>query len=157
LYRLLAHPEYLEPLREEIDAVIKEEGWTKAGIDKMYKIDSCLRETQRLDGLGTRPLEILSAPQYEVLMYAFFLVAMSRLVLRPLKLSNGMTIPAGTLVAIPASATHRDEISYPNPDEFDGFRFAKLRDDEGDTATNKYQAVSTSNENLPFGLGRHTW
>ncbi|KAH9992088.1 hypothetical protein BJV77DRAFT_465911 [Russula vinacea] len=31
LYRLLAHPEYLEPLREEVDAVIKEEGGRKLG------------------------------------------------------------------------------------------------------------------------------
>jgi cytochrome P450 len=82
---------------------------------------------------------------------------MGRLVLRPLKLSNGMTIPARTLVAIPASATHRDEISYPNPDEFDGFRFAKLCEDERDTGTNRYKAVSTSNENVTFGLGRRTW
>jgi cytochrome P450 len=89
--------------------------------------------------------------------HPFFLVTMGRLVLRPLKLSNGMTIPAGTLVAIPSSATHRDEITYPNPDEFDGFRFAKLREDEGDTMTSRYQAVSTSSENLGFGLGRHTW
>jgi hypothetical protein len=51
LYRLLANPEYIEPLREEVNAVIKEEGWTKAGVDKMYKIDSFLRETLRLDGL----------------------------------------------------------------------------------------------------------
>jgi hypothetical protein len=62
LYRLLANPEYLEPLREGIDAVIKEEGWTKAGIDKMYKIDSFLRETQRLDGLATSPLYPFSTP-----------------------------------------------------------------------------------------------
>ena len=82
---------------------------------------------------------------------------MGRLVLRPLKLSNGMTIPAGTLAAIPASATHRDEISYPNPDEFDGFRFAKLHEDEGDTMTSRYQTISTSGENVAFGLGRHTW
>ncbi|KAF8491192.1 cytochrome P450 [Russula emetica] len=136
LYRLLANPEYLEPLREEVNAVIKEEGWTKTGVDKMYKIDSFMRETQRLDGLST--------------------LAMSRLVLRPLKLSNGMTIPAGALVAIPASATHRDEVSYPNPDEFDGFRFAKLREDEGDTMTSRYQTASTSSENVVFGLGRHT-
>ena len=80
---------------------------------------------------------------------------MGRLVLRPLKLSNGMTIPAGTLAAIPASATHRDEMTYPNPDEFDGLRFAKLHEDE--TVTSKYQAVSTSCENVAFGLGRHTW
>jgi hypothetical protein len=59
LYRLLANPEYLEPLREEVDAVIREEGWTKAGIDKMYKIDSFLRETQRLDGIAARSLDSL--------------------------------------------------------------------------------------------------
>ena len=52
MYRLLAHPEYLEPLREEVDAVIREEVWTKAGIDKMYEIGSFFRETQRLDGIG---------------------------------------------------------------------------------------------------------
>ena len=55
LYRLLANPEYIGPLREEVDAVITEEGWTKAGMDKMHKIDSFLRESQRIDGftLGT--------------------------------------------------------------------------------------------------------
>jgi cytochrome P450 len=82
---------------------------------------------------------------------------MGRFVLRPLKLSNGMTLPAGTLIAVPASATHRDEIYHTNPEEFDGFRFAKLREEEGDPMTNRYQAVSTSNEHLPFGLGRHAW
>jgi hypothetical protein len=60
LYRLLAHPENIEPLRQEVDAVIREEGWTKAGVDKMHKIDSFLRETQRLDGLGLRSLHSLS-------------------------------------------------------------------------------------------------
>jgi len=107
LYRLLANSEYIEPLREEVDAVIREEGWTKAGIDKMHKMDSFLRESQRLDSLT--------------------ILGSMRLTLRPLTLSNGMTIPAGVLVAIPTSATHRDEITYPNPDEFDGFRFAKVK------------------------------
>ena len=87
----------------------------------------------------------------------FFSVSMMRLALRPFTLSNGMTIPAGTLVSIPASAIHRDEISYLNPDDFDGFRFAKLRESEGDTVTSRYQAISTSSENVPFGLGRHAW
>jgi cytochrome P450 len=137
LYRLLANPEYVEPLRQEVDAVIKEEGWTKAGIDKMHKIDSFLRETQRIDGLG--------------------LLAVSRLALRPFTFSNGVTVPAGTLVSIPASTTHTDERIYPNPDEFDGFRFAKLRESgEEDTMTSRYQTVSTSSEHLAFGIGRHT-
>jgi hypothetical protein len=47
----------MEPLRQEVDAVITEEGWTKAGIDKMHKIDSFLRETQRLDVIGLCSLD----------------------------------------------------------------------------------------------------
>ncbi|KAI0245471.1 cytochrome P450 [Lactifluus subvellereus] len=135
LYRLLAHPEYIEPLRQEIEAAVAEEGWTKAGMDKMHKIDSFLRETQRLDNRG--------------------LVTMRRLALRPFTFSNGLTIPAGTLMAIPAGAIHTDGEIYPNPEEFDGFRFSKLREMEGDTMLNKHQAVSISPEQLTFGLGRH--
>ena len=62
LYRLLENPEYIEPLREEVDAVIAEEGWTKAGIDKMHKIDSFLRETQRLGGIATCSLDSFNIP-----------------------------------------------------------------------------------------------
>jgi cytochrome P450 len=82
---------------------------------------------------------------------------MSRLALRPFTFSNGVTIPAGTLVAIPASATHTDERTFPNPNEFDGFRFSKLWESDGDTVTGKYQAFSASSEQLSWGLGRHTW
>ena len=82
---------------------------------------------------------------------------MSRLALRPFTFSNGMTIPAGALVAVPASAAHRDERIYPNPDEFDGFRFSKLRESEGSDATSRYQVISTSTEHLAFALGKHTW
>jgi cytochrome P450 len=84
-------------------------------------------------------------------------VAVSRLALRPFTFSNGVTVPAGTLVSIPASPTHTDERIYANPDEFDGFRFAKLRGSEGDSMTSRHQMVSTSTEHLAFGLGRHTW
>jgi hypothetical protein len=55
LYRLLSNPEYFEPLRLDVETAVAEEGWTKAGMDKMYKIDSFLRETQRLDNLDWRP------------------------------------------------------------------------------------------------------
>jgi cytochrome P450 len=61
LYRLLANPKYIEPLRQEVDAVIKEEGWTKAGMDKMYKIDSFIRETLRVDGFTIRSLNSFPA------------------------------------------------------------------------------------------------
>jgi len=135
LYRLLSHPEYIEPLREEVEAVIAEEGWTKAGMDKMHKMDSFVRETLRLDS---------AAP-----------LGLFRRVLRPFTFSNGVTIPVGTDVAIPIKATHSDERVFENANEFDGFRFAKLRDSERNAVTSKLQMISTSVDNLSFGLGRH--
>lgn len=81
---------------------------------------------------------------------------MYRLALRPFTFSNGVTIPKGTIVSIPASAIHMDENIYSNPEQFDGFRFSKARDMDGDFTT-IHSAVSTSPEYLAFGLGRHTW
>jgi cytochrome P450 len=77
--------------------------------------------------------------------------------LRPFTFSNGVTVPAGTVVGVPASALHRDERIHSNPEEFDGFRFAKLRESALNIDVSRTQAVSVSNEHLPFGLGNHTW
>jgi cytochrome P450 len=90
-------------------------------------------------------------------MLMCFPVAAGRLAMRPFTFSNGATVPAGTFVAIPANAVHMDQRIYSNPDEFDGFRFAKLRESEEGTMTSRYQSVSTSGDHLAFGLGRHTW
>ena len=46
--------------------MIREEGWTKAGMDKMEKMDSFIRETQRLDGIGARPLDSLLITEVRV-------------------------------------------------------------------------------------------
>jgi cytochrome P450 len=83
----------------------------------------------------------------------------SRLALRPFTFSNGVTIPAGTLVAIPGSAPHKDEAIYDEPDKFDGYRFVKLREkqSEEDSLTSGLQSVSTSAEHVAFGFGRHAW
>ena len=47
----------MQPLREEVEEVVKSEGWTKAGLDQMHKIDSFIKESQRLNPLGTRKFE----------------------------------------------------------------------------------------------------
>ena len=39
------------PLREEAERVIAEEGWSKASLSKMHKIDSFIRESQRMSGI----------------------------------------------------------------------------------------------------------
>jgi hypothetical protein len=155
LYRLLANPEYIEPLRQEVEAAVTEEGWTKAGLDKMYKIDSFLRETQRLDGLGSSSVCSLRLPSQ--LLMPVVPVVLVRLALRPFTFSNGIIVPAGTVVAAPLSAIHTDGTIYPSPGEFDGSRFAKLRErDEGGMAS-RHQFGTTSTTHVPFGHGRHAW
>lgn len=52
LYFLAANPQYLQPLRDEADAVVRREGWSKAALGHMRRVDSFLKETQRHTGLG---------------------------------------------------------------------------------------------------------
>jgi hypothetical protein len=44
----------MKPLREEVEEIIQREGWTKAGLDQMYKIDSLIKESQRMHPLMIR-------------------------------------------------------------------------------------------------------
>lgn len=49
IFDICAAPEYFEPLREElIDALREDEGWGKTTVNKLPKMDSFLRESQRL-------------------------------------------------------------------------------------------------------------
>jgi len=50
---LYTSPEYIEPLRQEVDSIVKEQGWTKASIFNMRKLDSFLREAVRFGGGST--------------------------------------------------------------------------------------------------------
>ena len=54
--------------------MINEEGWTKAGMDKMHKIDSFLRETQRLDGFSVRSSDF-PPTKYEILIHSSLLTS----------------------------------------------------------------------------------
>jgi hypothetical protein len=51
LFTLSVHPEWIAPLREEIQGVFDEEGMTKAALQKMIKLDSFFRECNRTNGL----------------------------------------------------------------------------------------------------------
>lgn len=53
MYDIAIHPEYVDEMREEAEKVIGEHGWTKAAMQKLHKIDSFLKESQRLNSLGS--------------------------------------------------------------------------------------------------------
>lgn len=61
LFDLIARPEYLVPLREEVEQVLREDGgWKKTSLTKMRKLDSFMRESQRLNPPSLRaPLSSL--------------------------------------------------------------------------------------------------
>lgn len=78
---------------------------------------------------------------------------MMRVVMDPkgLKLSTGDVIPPGETVAGPNHAINFSPAIYPNPGEFDGFRFSKLREIPGNET--KHQFIATSTESINFGHG----
>lgn len=122
VFDLVSHPEYIEPLREELMQVKAEEGdkWTKASIAKLRKMDSFMKESQRFRPPG--------------------LVTMNRQVEQDITLSSGITLPKGTHIGVAAGPNALDAELFEDPERFDGFRFEKLRALPGND--NKYQVIS---------------
>ncbi|OCB86528.1 cytochrome P450 [Sanghuangporus baumii] len=134
LFHLATEPHYIAPLREEVATVIKEEGWTKVAMTKMWKLDSFLKESIRINGI--------------------FTLTLNRKVMRDYTMSDGTFLPAGTFVAANIAAQHSDDAHYPDADKFDGFRFSKMREQSVEESV-KHQTVNTASDYLAFGHGRH--
>jgi cytochrome P450 len=49
VFDLAAYPDHISPMREEAERVVGTQGWTKAALGNMNKIDSFLRESLRLN------------------------------------------------------------------------------------------------------------
>ena len=52
LLDVAAHPGVAVELREEIERVISEEGWTKDAMTRLSKVDSFMRESLRMNGMS---------------------------------------------------------------------------------------------------------
>ncbi|KAF8574248.1 cytochrome P450 [Ramaria rubella] len=133
LFSLAAHPECIAPIREEIETVIAEHGWNKVSATHMRKLDSLLKENQRMYGIGS--------------------ITLSRKAVKEFSFSDGIRIPVGSIVSAPTIAIHRDESVYTDPETFNVFRFSDMREAEGEGTKN--QMVATSVDYLPFGHGKH--
>lgn len=51
LYQLADNSIYAPMLREEVESAVKKHGWSKTAIDSMRKLDSFMRESQRVNGI----------------------------------------------------------------------------------------------------------
>ncbi|KAF3483150.1 uncharacterized protein GIQ15_02474 [Arthroderma uncinatum] len=135
-FDLLAHPEYIEPLRAEIQTVFDSCGgnWTQTALSDLRKCDSFLKESQRLNPIG--------------------IVSVSRFALSSFQLPDGTTVPAGTSVSAPSMTVNTDPSIWADPALFDGYRFERLRQIKG--SEQKYQFSSISSTELNWGYGTHS-
>jgi hypothetical protein len=120
----------------------------------MRKVDSFLRECQRIEGMDAREcLGILLTRLASGLLG--FLVGVARKAMKDFTFSDGTFIPKGTMVGVATRCLHHDEKFYENANVFEPFRFAEMHEVDPEGA--KYQFVSTAIEYLAFGLGKHAW
>jgi len=135
IFDLAAHPEYIEPLREEFIPLLKEQGGKvdKQLMTRLNKLDSFCKESQRFTPPG--------------------LIVMSREIMSDITLDDGTLLKKGLFVATSNYDAIYDERVLDDPEEFDGFRFERKRQEP--EQRNKHQLVSTSTDYLSFGLGTH--
>jgi len=148
---LSAGPDVTEKLREEAYRIFKEEGgWTKQGLSRMYRMDSAIRESQRIAPLS--------------LTFAGRKVIAKQGITTP----DGVHIGYGNLVSCPWGPMATDVEYNENPKVFDAFRFSRAREEyEVMSAEEKKKVdvlkmkqtgmVTTATHHLPFGHGRHAW
>lgn len=140
LFHLIANPEYIQPMRHEVESVINAEGWTRTSVDKMHKLDSFVKETLRFSDI-----RFLSMMRKTRKQFAF---------------SDSSVIPEGTMVFAASHPTHFDASIYHNPQHFDGFRFERLRQREKadvDDSGPRHQLVATNPAYLSWGYGKHAY
>jgi cytochrome P450 len=145
--------DYLSAIRQESETVLAEENgtWTKSAVIKMYRADSAIRESQRMNGLTTNGLvRKVVAPEGIII-------------------PNGTHVAQGHRISTPGWAMHHDNALYEDSRKFDALRFSAPREKfEGwaksenpdHTEILKYKNLSmitTSDQHLVFSHGKHAW
>ncbi|PWY76060.1 cytochrome P450 [Aspergillus sclerotioniger CBS 115572] len=133
MYDLIAHSAFIPELLQEIRQVQAESpGWSKQSLAKLRKLDSFMKESQRLHPVG--------------------LVTGQRSTVKPYTFNDGLHLPANTFLMFPTYEFTHDADTYPQPEKFDPLRFYRMRT-EGDAA--KFHFASVSNDSTNFGAGFH--
>ncbi|KAH0838159.1 cytochrome P450 [Lanmaoa asiatica] len=153
LLNLASHPQYMEPLRDEAREVTKQYGWTKSSMAMLVKMESFLRESQRVSGTS-----LCGSIYYTILaeVLIFTLVPIVRKAMEDITFSDGTTIPSGTHLAVASVPMHLDDRYYENASEFDAFRFLTDQD-LGEESLQKNRLASTNRLYLVFGHGNRAW
>ena len=141
LYDLTASPRYFKQLQLEIEAQSKsEQGWNEASYSQLRKLDSVLRESQRMS-----PPSVLG---------------MRRLFKQPHTFADGLHVPRGTYTCLPTFAIENDPANTPRPEVFDGLRNYRNRqqtrtvDSKRKSNSEEHEYASAEHNALNFGYGK---
>ncbi|CAG9982117.1 unnamed protein product [Clonostachys byssicola] len=136
VYDLAENAKFQDPIRDEIVSIVQEfRGWSKSSLNKMRKLDSSIKESQRLHPVTT--------------------ATMMRKAQKSCTLADGTTLPQGRWVVVPAYSINRSSQWHDEPDMFDAFRFSRLT--ERDSFGNRHGIVIPGRGFLTFGIGKHAW
>ncbi|KAF7905075.1 uncharacterized protein EAF01_005596 [Botrytis porri] len=128
-----AGPKLQQELLDEIEAVARQ-GWSSNSYDALSKMDSVMRESQRISPPTT--------------------MGMKRLFKQSYTFQDGTHIKAGTYVAMPVFAIENDPSNTTNPKEFDGLRAYRAAQ-AGDPSSAHEHLFSTPGPSfLNFGYGK---
>lgn len=81
-------------------------------------------------------------------------MSFNRIALKPLRLSSGIEIPAGTHFSVASRDILFDPEVTPNPNTFDGLRYYKLSN-HPQGSHHKHEFASVDGTNMSFGAGRY--
>ncbi|RMZ66215.1 ent-kaurene oxidase [Pyrenophora seminiperda CCB06] len=138
IYQLLAEPEYIQPLEEELKAALASSESLNDALQKCPLMESFIMETNRMYPVGG--------------------VTAARTVMNePWVLHDGTVLPVGTRIGFPCKAIQRNPANFQDASRFDGFRFARLNEAEGKTQHGaiRYAADASTPTNMSWGFGRH--
>lgn len=135
---LCQYPEYIEPLRDEID---QQPEMNFNVLESLPRLNSFVKEVIR-----TKPLDSASTRRKALKAHTF---------------ENGLHVPAGNVVCIPSYSIMNDAAFYPNPQVFDGFRFVastaveNSEKTEGKQSERRQSKVTDVDLTFPFwGYGK---
>lgn len=141
----------LDTIREEAARVLKEEGgeWTKAGLARLIRLDSAIRESMRISNFAQLLVE--------------------RKVIAPEGVTHkteGWHVPQGSYFMLPLANVHHDDEIHKDPEIYDPFRYSRMKesydakspeekDPKEELKMKQLGMVTTGLDHLPFGHGRH--
>ncbi|KAF4636933.1 hypothetical protein G7Y89_g1162 [Cudoniella acicularis] len=159
-YDFCAYSKHMKEIREEIEEVLIESGkWDRSTLDKLWKLDSFMLESQRMGPpqICTLPLPMSKLLVEQELTYSSnHTVTFHHRTRKPVTLSDGTRIPTNTQIGFPAAAALFDPEIISNPETFDPLRYYRSRLDASSGETKSQQFGVPSHTHMHFGYGKHS-